>query len=706
MKKILSVILIAVVVLGTMPAYGRCDSADLFTCESDIRAFSNFIIDNSIDVSTLQSLYTSLSNASSKLTAEDLNSSDVQTCLSMIRVSLDSITSTLKSCGYGDLSSAMKTVNKMYMVVDGLQTGAVVNTSVNSTSASSNSVSFSNFNFNASPLSFSDVPSTAWYFDPVSKASASGIINGKGNNMFAPTENLTVAEAITLASKVNAIYYNRLDELNGYLSSHSGTHWAQGALDYCNKYNLFSTPSTQVLNSNCTRQDMAFYFYNALPEDAFTKINDVSLASETPQTPYIKALFEAGILIGDSQGFRPYDNIIRAEAATLIYREASHSARVQVSQSQSQSLNQGTSTQTPQTEITSNTNLTYTRPVHNIPATHWTSDPFTGQLNIQPHSNVTWWTPDISRNADGTVSGTFSSPINTLYGRHTYNSRNQEEYDYVMSVVEDAYIFATSKATINGYDGKGFASDYEAIRNLGLLRKSVKGKEHIIQGKVVGCELITTCPYLQYLRGEISENELYDFYMEVYTEEEIGNEEYWCLPKKLGLTSREEICNFMRTQETIDLMRYYMTNVHAENMASYKASGGQLASKTVHGYNSVYDWLKGTAGADCDGDAAISMVILDYLGFNTREVASDIANHGAAEVQVNGQWIAVDGCISWITHSELLYAIQEAYKGNNCEDLKIRGTVSEFTERYHSAATDLEVDIGDTYSNSFELGTY
>ncbi len=53
---------------------------------------------------------------------------------------------------------------------------------------------------------FSDVPETSWYAENVKTAYELGFMNGKSEGQFDPSGNVTVAEGITMASRVHAIY--------------------------------------------------------------------------------------------------------------------------------------------------------------------------------------------------------------------------------------------------------------------------------------------------------------------------------------------------------------------------------------------------------------------------------------------------------------------------------------------------------------------
>ena len=61
---------------------------------------------------------------------------------------------------------------------------------------------------------FSDVSDSAWYAENVKTAYELGFMNGKSEGQFDPDGNVTVAEGITMASRLNAIY-NGID-INSY----------------------------------------------------------------------------------------------------------------------------------------------------------------------------------------------------------------------------------------------------------------------------------------------------------------------------------------------------------------------------------------------------------------------------------------------------------------------------------------------------------
>lgn len=62
---------------------------------------------------------------------------------------------------------------------------------------------------------YADVYDDDWYYYYVGFAYEYGIMTGTGDNMFTPDGNITLAEAITVASRLNAKYYgNTINKLN------------------------------------------------------------------------------------------------------------------------------------------------------------------------------------------------------------------------------------------------------------------------------------------------------------------------------------------------------------------------------------------------------------------------------------------------------------------------------------------------------------
>lgn len=237
--------------------------------------------------------------------------------------------------------------------------------------------SLANFKRTDTSISFSDINSSQWFYDEVMEASQLGLFKGNDDGTFNPEGHLTYAEAVALAARVHATYYDNKQELDDFNNRPVTNHWADNTIAYADKYGITSTvKGITTLDAPCTRQQMADLFVSAIVpyevnhdsmfiSGVFTQINDISKAPEQTNSPSIQILFKAGILVGDAGGFRPTSSITRAETACILNRVATPSKRKKVT--------------TPKPSITStskpSTSTTSTKFSTDIP-----KDPTTGKF--------------------------------------------------------------------------------------------------------------------------------------------------------------------------------------------------------------------------------------------------------------------------------------------------------------------------------------
>jgi len=269
-------------------------------------------------------------------------------------------------------------------------------------------------------MSFTDVNKNDWYYDSVMYASEKGIINGIGNNQFNPQGILTVAEAIKLSASIHANYNN----YEGLKPSTASTHWAEPYYDYAVTNGIIKETdfSKSDFDKAITRARMFYIFANTLPESEYPEINEVQNAPEQPSNEHTRKLFCAGIVIGNEKGFEEVKNITRAETAEIVLRMTAHSKRRLVFGAEETPPVYTPPVQPGQVQTA--------KPYKNIPNTNWQSDP-TGGVTIQSQSGY----------------------INTKYGNHSYGCANQQEYDKVMSVIDEAYNYASQKEATRVYRG-------------------------------------------------------------------------------------------------------------------------------------------------------------------------------------------------------------------------------------------------------------
>ena len=175
---------------------------------------------------------------------------------------------------------------------------------------------------------FNDVSADAWYAEGVSAAYELGLMKGSGAGAFSPQGNVTVAEAVTMASRLHQCYSGGKDDFV------QGSPWYQVYVDYAITNGILSGDDfPDGYEANITRAQMAHLFAAALPEAELAAVNTVDeLPDVDDSAPYsedIFLLYRAGVLTGnDEKGtFTPDTPISRSQVATIIARMALPSMR-------------------------------------------------------------------------------------------------------------------------------------------------------------------------------------------------------------------------------------------------------------------------------------------------------------------------------------------------------------------------------------------
>lgn len=177
---------------------------------------------------------------------------------------------------------------------------------------------------------FTDVSEDEWYFIYIAIASDSGLLKGKSDGIFAPNDNMTVAEAITLASRMNVFLHDN----NPQDYFESGSPWYQPYVDYARESGLpwqYSDYNTKItrkefahifnsiheINNNILKETFGIIEINAVSDGA---VPDVPINSEYAADIY--KLYRLGIIGGSNSAreFFPDSNIKRSEVAAIICR--------------------------------------------------------------------------------------------------------------------------------------------------------------------------------------------------------------------------------------------------------------------------------------------------------------------------------------------------------------------------------------------------
>ncbi len=183
---------------------------------------------------------------------------------------------------------------------------------------------FSNYAVGYNKVSFSDVSS--WYKDYVSYLSARGIITGKGESKFAPTENITRAEFAQILANMSG------DELSSYTASSFSdvktADWYCEAVTWAYQNGVvLGTDGKFNPNAYITRQDMALmlgrYTDKIMNYTLSATVDEISFTDASSISDYaadaVSTMQQAGIISGRSNNtFAPKANATRAETAKMV----------------------------------------------------------------------------------------------------------------------------------------------------------------------------------------------------------------------------------------------------------------------------------------------------------------------------------------------------------------------------------------------------
>lgn len=184
---------------------------------------------------------------------------------------------------------------------------------------------------------FRDVTKKDWFYKNVVEAYELGLMVGKSESKFEPVGELTLAEAITLATRIHATYHGSGEELNKKASGNDA--WYQKYLDYANSKGIIDKGYYHAnVNAKANRLQFAEIMAKSLPKEVLKEINKIpsnaipDVKSSEAKAELVYLLYRAGILSGsDAKGtFKPKSNISRAEVSAIVSRMVESNNRVKV----------------------------------------------------------------------------------------------------------------------------------------------------------------------------------------------------------------------------------------------------------------------------------------------------------------------------------------------------------------------------------------
>ena len=118
---------------------------------------------------------------------------------------------------------------------------------------------------------FADVKDGDWFASPVISAYEYGLLNGRGENSFAPSGNVTIAELLTIAARLRAIYTTGSDAV--IPTAKENEAWYAPYVSYLKSQNLLDNSFEGFYLLPASRAQMAGIFAFAVPEEWYTEPN-------------------------------------------------------------------------------------------------------------------------------------------------------------------------------------------------------------------------------------------------------------------------------------------------------------------------------------------------------------------------------------------------------------------------------------------------
>lgn len=181
---------------------------------------------------------------------------------------------------------------------------------------------------------FRDVVENAWYLPYLDTAVSSGLINGRGDGVFAPNNSITGAEAVKLAACLSQLLSD------GSVTLTNGSPWYASYMAYAVEYGILDEPFDQYgVSAPISRARLMDMFCRAIPENQRREINSIpdgsipDLFASADYAGNIYTLYRMGIVTGSgSRGAcLPDENIRRSEVAALVARIVDPNLRVSFS---------------------------------------------------------------------------------------------------------------------------------------------------------------------------------------------------------------------------------------------------------------------------------------------------------------------------------------------------------------------------------------
>ncbi|MGE5632272.1 MAG: protease complex subunit PrcB family protein [Caulobacteraceae bacterium] len=180
-------------------------------------------------------------------------------------------------------------------------------------------------------IQFSDLDDVKWALNAIEKLTGKGILNGIGQNKYAPKGNVSQLEAIASVLKLTGDN----EEISKYSSTNHPDYrgikpnWGLGYIYMAIEKKILLPEELASFNPNAPakRHEIAKYILRALDktDEALSYMDENLPFSDSSAVPkdsvgYVFLVNELGIMTGNNNAFRPMASISRAELAVILDR--------------------------------------------------------------------------------------------------------------------------------------------------------------------------------------------------------------------------------------------------------------------------------------------------------------------------------------------------------------------------------------------------
>ncbi len=180
----------------------------------------------------------------------------------------------------------------------------------------------------AASASFTDVPTNAWYYEPVTYMASNGYMSGTGDNKFSPNQTTTRAMFVTVLGRIANVDQNQYKNTCTFRDVKKD--WAEPYIAWASENNIVNGIGDNKFGPNnyVTREQAALILFNYLKKDYTLTVSDKFLNNAPDKSNVsswaveaMKWATSAALMRGDTDGsLRPRYSATRAEIATIFKR--------------------------------------------------------------------------------------------------------------------------------------------------------------------------------------------------------------------------------------------------------------------------------------------------------------------------------------------------------------------------------------------------